>query len=162
VPQLPDLDRVSDAEKDTLIRALWAQVQALAARVAALEAKLAEPSKTPDNSSLPPAKGQKPNRPEKAERIGPRAGSLGRKGGGRPLACDPDETVTAKPAACAHCQTAFSDADQILHGRYDKIDLPLVRPMVTRVERYAGTADAVAVSPWRRSPRDWKTARHSA
>ena len=25
-----------------------------------------------------------------------------------------------------------------LHGRYDKIDLPLVCPMVTRVERYAG------------------------
>jgi transposase len=138
VPQLPDLDLLSHAEKDTLIRALWAQVQALTARIAALEAKLAEPSKTPDNSSLPPAKGQKPNRPEKAKRVGPRAGSLGRKGGGRPLACDPDETVTAKPAACAHCQTAFTSADQVLHGRYDKIDLPLVRPMVTRVERYAG------------------------
>ena len=26
----------------------------------------------------------------------------------------------------------------MLHGRYDKIDLPLVRPVVTRVERYAG------------------------
>jgi hypothetical protein len=26
----------------------------------------------------------------------------------------------------------------VLHGRYDKIDLPVVRPVVTRVERYAG------------------------
>ena len=26
----------------------------------------------------------------------------------------------------------------MLHGRYDKIDLPVVRPVVTRVERYAG------------------------
>ena len=26
----------------------------------------------------------------------------------------------------------------MLHGRYDKIDLPMVRPVVTRVERYAG------------------------
>ena len=95
-------------------------------------------SKTPDNSSLPPSKGQKPNKPEKAKRIGPRQGSLGRKGGGRPLACDPDETVTAKAGACAHCQAALTDADQVLHGRYDKIDLPLVRPVVTRVERYAG------------------------
>ena len=50
----------------------------------------------------------------------------------------PDETVTARPASCAHCQAAFTDADQVLHGRYDKIDLPVVRPMVTRVERYAG------------------------
>jgi transposase len=90
------------------------------------------------NSSLPPSKGQKPNHPEKTERIGPRKGSLGRKGGGRPLACDPDETVTAKALVCAHCQAALTDADQRLHGRYDKIDLPPVRPVVTRVERYAG------------------------
>ena len=138
MPELPDLNHLSQAEKDALIRALWAQVQSLTARVAALEARLGEPSKTPDNSSLPPSKGQKPNKPENARRVGPRPGSLGRKGGGRPLACDPDETVTAKPVACAHCQAVLTDADQVLHGRYDKIDLPVVRPMVTRVERYAG------------------------
>ena len=136
--ELPDLNHLSHAEKDALIRALWAQVQSLTARVAALEARLGEPSKTPDNSSLPPSKGQKPNKPENAKRVGPRPGSLGRKGGGRPLACDPDETVTAKPVACAHCQAVLTDADQVLHGRYDKIDLPVARPMVTRVERYAG------------------------
>jgi transposase len=67
VPQLPNLDHLSHAEKDTLIRALWTQVQVLTARVAALEAKLGEPSKTPDNSSLPPSKGQKPSRPEKGQ-----------------------------------------------------------------------------------------------
>jgi transposase len=72
VPQLPNLDHLSHAEKDALIRALWAQVQSLTARVAALEAKLNEPAKTPDNSGLPPSKGQKPNQPGKAKRIGPR------------------------------------------------------------------------------------------
>jgi transposase len=66
VPQLPNLDHLSHAEKDARIRALWTQVQRLTARVAALEARLGEPSKTPDNSSLPPSKGQKPNQPEKA------------------------------------------------------------------------------------------------
>jgi transposase len=138
VTELPDLDRLSHAEKDALIRALWSQVQSLTARVAALEAKLDEPSKTPDNSSLPPSKGQKPNCPEKSKRVGPRKGSLGRKGGGRPLALCPDETVTAKAPSCAHCRAALTEADQVLHGRYDKIDLPVVRPVVTRVERYAG------------------------
>jgi transposase len=138
VPQLPDLNHLSHAEKDALIRALWAQVQGLTARVGELEAKAGEPGKTPDNSSLPPSKGQKPNQPEKAKRVGPRPGSLGRKGGGRPLTCTPDETVTVKATACAHCQAALTDADQVLHGRYDKIDLPPVRPVVTRVERYAG------------------------
>jgi transposase len=138
VPQLPDLNHLSHAEKDALIRALWAQVQGLTARVAELEAKAGEPGKTPDNSSLPPSKGQKPNQPEKAKRVGPRLGSLGRKGGGRALTCKPDQTIIAKAVACAHCQAALTDADQVLHGRYDKIDLPPVRPVVTRVERYAG------------------------
>jgi transposase len=54
------------------------------------------------------------------------------------LATDPDQTVIAKATTCAHCRTALSDGDQTLHGRYDKIDLPPVRPVVTRVERYAG------------------------
>jgi transposase len=138
VPQLPNLDHLSHAEKDALIRALWQRLEAAERRIAELEARLAEPGKTPDNSSLPPSKGQKPNRAEKAKRVGPRQGSLGREGGGRPLACDPDQTVTAKAPACIHCHAALADADQVLHGRYDKIDLPVVRPVVTRVERYAG------------------------
>ena len=136
--QLPDLSRLTHEEKDALIRALWAQVQALTARVAALEAKLGMPPKTPDNSSLPPSKGQKANRPDKAKREGPRKGSLGREGGGRTLTAEPDEVVLAKPTRCWHCQAAFSEADQTLEARYDKIDLPKVRPVVTRVERYAG------------------------
>jgi transposase len=136
--ELPDLSRLTHEEKDALIRALWAQVQALTARVAELEAKLDVPPKTPDNSSLPPSKGQKPNRPEKGKRRGPRPGSLGRMGGGRLLAENPDETVSAKPVRCAHCQAALGEADHVLHGRYDKIDLPPVAPVVTRVERFAG------------------------
>jgi len=138
VTELPDLSRLSHNEKDALIHALWAQVQALTARVAALEARLGTPAKTPDNSSVPPSKGQKPNRPDKAKRFGPRKGSLGRDGGGRELTAEPDDTVIAKAARCRHCQAAFADADQTLDARYDKIDLPPVRPVVTRVERYAG------------------------
>jgi transposase len=138
VPELPNLDHLSHAQKDDLIRALWQRLGGAERRIAELEARLAEPGKTPDNSSLPPSKGQKPDQPDKAKRIGPRQGSLGRKGGGRPLVCHPDQTVTAKAPACAHCHAALTDADQVLHGRYDKIDLPVVRPVVTRVERYAG------------------------
>ncbi len=143
--ELPDPSQLTHDEKDALIRALWAQVQALTAqvqtlvaRVAELEAKLGEPPKTPDNSSLPSSKSQKPNRAERSKRHGPRPGSLGRMGDGRALATTPDEIVCAKPVRCVHCQAALSDADHVLHGRYDKIDLPQVAPVVTRVERYAG------------------------
>jgi transposase len=138
VPVLPDLSQLSHAEKDALILALWQRLDAAERRIAELEAKLAEPPKTPDNSSLPPSKGQKPNQAEKPRRTGPRQGSLGRKGGGRPLACDPDATVIAKALACMHCRAALTDAEQVLHDLYDKIDLPPVRPVVTRVERYVG------------------------
>jgi len=136
--RLPDLTSLSHDEKDALIRALWAQVQALTARVAELEAKLGVPPKAPDTSSLPPSQGKKPNRGDRPARTGPRRGSLGRKGGGRHLAEAPDETITARPSRCAHCQAALGDADQTLAARFDKLDLPKVTPMVTRVERYAG------------------------
>ncbi len=136
--ELPDLSQLTHDEKDALIRALWAQVQALTVRVAELEVKLDGPPKTPDNSSLPPSRGQKPNRPEKGKRQGPRPGSLGRIGGGRALATTPDEIVCAKPVRCVHCQAMLGEADHVLHGRYDKIDLPQVAPVVTRVEHYAG------------------------
>jgi len=49
-------------EKDALIAALVARIEALVARIAELEAKLAC-AKTPDNSSVPPSKGQKPSEP---------------------------------------------------------------------------------------------------
>ncbi|MBF0307694.1 MAG: IS66 family transposase [Alphaproteobacteria bacterium] len=148
----PDLSQLSHEQKDALIYALLDRVDALVAEVAALraenaalkarvaelEAKLNEPPKTPGNSSTPPSKGQKANRDAKEKRQGPRAGSVGRKGGGRTLAEEPDQVVTATAASCRHCGTALAGGDQVLHGRYDKIDLPPVRPVVTRVERYAG------------------------
>jgi transposase len=142
VTQLPDLNQLSHAEKDALIHALWAQVQALTVRVAELEARLGGPGKNSDNSSQPPSRDQKANREDKAKRQGPRRGSLGRKGGGRALSPHPDETVIARPMCCARCQAAFAAADHSLIDRFDKIDLPKVVPMVTRVELYAGHCQA--------------------
>jgi len=136
-----DLSKLSHAEKDALILTLVARLEEAHKLIAELRARiddLTRPGKTPDNSSVPPSKGQKPNRPDKAKRDGPRRGSLGRTGGGRVLAAEPDEVVIAKPARCRHCQHVFAAGEHTLDGRYDKIDLPKVRPMVTRVERYSG------------------------
>ena len=107
--KLPDLDHLSHAEKDALIRAVWQRLEAAERRMADLEARLAEPVKTAGNSSLPPSKGQKPDRPEKTKRAGPRQGSLGRKGGGRELVCHPDQTVITTAPAWVLSQTFWAD-----------------------------------------------------
>ena len=81
--KLPDLSDLSHSEKDALIRALWAQIQALTMRVAELEAKLGVQAKNSDNSSQPPSHDKKANRDDKANRQGPRQDSPSRKAGGR-------------------------------------------------------------------------------
>ena len=63
-----DLGKLTVAEKDDLILTLLplvGQLEAALARITELEARLAafeHPPKTPDNSSPPPSKGQKPDR----------------------------------------------------------------------------------------------------
>ena len=137
VPPLPDLTTLTSVQKDALIITLWEQVVPLKARLTALEQRL-EPPKTPDNSSVPPSKGQKANRAETSKPAGPGKGSLGRKGGSRSLMAEPDQMVSAKAAGCRYCGTVLGEADHHLHSRCDRIELPRVRPVVTRVERYAG------------------------
>src|SRR4051812_13296653 len=60
------------SRQDALISALMARIEALVeqnaqltARIAELEATLGLPPKTPDNSSTPPSKGQKPSGPSR-------------------------------------------------------------------------------------------------
>ena len=53
MPALPDVIQLSHAEKETLILALWQRLEEAERRIAELEAMLAEPPKTPNNSSLP-------------------------------------------------------------------------------------------------------------
>jgi len=119
----PDLSRLSSEEKDTLILALLE-------RVAALEAKIGQPPKTPGNSSLPPSRGQKANRPPRQKR--PRRKRDG-PGVTRSLAAAADRTVDCHAQGCAHCGTVVASDRQRLRHAYDHIELPPIRPIVTRV-----------------------------
>jgi len=130
----PDLSRLDDAAKDALILALLEQNRALAARVADLEARLSLPPKTPDNSSTPPSKGQKANREERRAA----ARRKGRPGVSRKLAERPDEVRDAFAAACPRCACALCEADQADAHEYDHIDIPPIRPHVTRVRLHRG------------------------
>lgn len=134
-----DLSRLSPAEKDDLILSLLplvGQLEAALTRIAELEKRLAvfeRPAKTPDNSSLPPSKGQKPDRP-----TGDRPPRKSRPGVGRALEPSPDHIVDAKLDACPHCAAAFPAEQQAPQQVYDRIQLPLIKPDVTRVRLFGG------------------------
>ena len=115
------------------IEAQAQQISVLTARIAVLEAKLAAPAKTPDNSGIPPSKGQKPNLPDRPKK--PRGG---RPGVARALAEHPDRIIEATLAACPHCAHAFGPSDLSAIHAYDHIDLPPLRPIVTRLNRHRG------------------------
>ena len=132
--ELPDIKQLDVEAKDALIVVLWEEVQKLRLQL------VKKPKKTSKNSSLPPAKGFKAQvkSKDKVSKV-KRAGSIGREGGGRPLSEHPDQTITAKINSCQGCGTNLSSSLQQLIQRYEKIDIPPIKPVVTRVERYSCT-----------------------
>jgi transposase len=138
--ELPPLDGLSHKEKDALIHLLWDELQRLRATVERHEAQLAaqNPAKTSENSSQPPSKGFKANKAKSKQ--GSKAGKKRGKhsSGGRPLSANPDQTVVAHAQQCPHCSSAVSREEQKLRAIYERIELPIVPPQVTRVERYGG------------------------
>ena len=110
-----------------------------------LGSKLEKLKKDAHNSSIPPSKAYKANKAASPPRGVRRQASIGRAGGGRPLHPDPNQTVIARVKVCPHCSQEVSLEAQKLHAVYDKIDIPPVHPIVTRVRQYGG-----AVCPvWR-------------
>lgn len=142
---LPDLSTLSHAEKDALIIALWQQVEALSKRVAELEARLGDPPKSSSNSSQPPSRDRKSNRPPRPPGAR-REASVGRAGGGRLLHPEPDRIVEAWAKLCPHCASGIDAAAQQAMAVYDKIELPPVRPVVTRVLLHGGRCPCCAAS----------------
>jgi transposase len=127
----PMVLRIVEQNASLLVRLdeLLAQNATLLARVAELEAKLGQPPKTPANSSLPPAKGQKSNAPEQPARKKTRKG---RPGVARQLCPDPDRTRDIFADACG-CGATLPPAGQELAHAYDHLDLPPIKPITTRI-----------------------------
>ena len=115
------------------IRVLTEQNAALLARVAELEARLNVPPKTPDNSSLPPSKGQKADRREKLKKR-----RKGRPGVARELCPNPDHVREVYATTCTSCSAPLTPADQPDVHAYDHIDLPPIKPVTTRVHQHSG------------------------
>ena len=119
--ELPDLVKLSVAEKDALIRELWplralvrdlaAQITVLQLKVTELEAKLATNSR---NSSKPPSSdGLNKPKPKSLRKRGerPTGGQNGHKGHGLKQVAEPDRIVKHPPPThCADCRRPLPEA----------------------------------------------------
>jgi transposase len=149
----PDLSLLDSAGKDALILALierlnklTAQVERLEAEVTALRAENAElraklnlPPKNPNNSSIPPSRGQKASEEEKRKPKGkPHAGVS------RELHPNPTQVRTFEATHCEHCHADVSGVEQQPVHAYDRIEIPEIKPDVTRVVLMGGSCPCCA------------------
>mgnify|MGYP001319136188 FL=1 len=144
----PPLHVLTEAEKNDLLLAQYEMIERMAARISELEALVGKPRKTSKNSHIPPSKddfGKGGGRGRK-----PKGGKRPlREGSHRPLAEAPDKTERMMAGTCSHCGTDVSGQTQRCRHRYDHIDLPPIRPVVTRVELLGGRVTAHGVG-WSR------------
>jgi transposase len=124
------------------LRAVEAELAAAQARNAEREAELARrggPPKTPQNSSTPPSKGWKRERPagEGAKRGPP----FGHSGTSRRRA-DPAWVVLCQPTHCAGCGQDLAATPQERVGVSQVVELPPVQPVVFEAWRYAASCPA--------------------
>lgn len=121
---------------------LEAEVTTLRAENAALRARLEQPPKTPANSSVPPAKGFKPNRAarrqaaeaEPALSRGPKPGHRGISRS-RVAAAALDTIIVCRPETCDACGDALPATGGVVVGRRQLVDLPPLRLLVTEARR---------------------------
>ena len=144
-----DGDSFDSLDREGLIGVILTQVQAIerfVAELAALRsenaelrAKLDQPPKTPDNSSVPPSRGQKPSAwAEDRPKRKPHAGAH------RPLHPDPTRTRDILATSCQRCGADVSQTTQRPRESYDRIEIPEIKPDVTRVILHGGVCPCCA------------------
>jgi transposase len=126
------------------IAALEAALAAALARLTELEAKLTVPPKTPENSSLPPARAFKADRAaqrrvaraegEPAPKRGPKPGHRG-VSRSRVPAARVDQVLVCRPQQCGGCGTVLPQTGGKVVGRQQVIELPPVQPRVLELQR---------------------------
>jgi transposase len=135
----PDLSALDHAAKDALILALMARLDRLEAENAVLRARLGDPPKTPENSSLPPSLGAKASSSEAAK-----AKAKPHGGAHRGLHPNPTRRIDARAWRCEHCAADLSAVHQGAVESYDHIEIPAIAPDVTRVVLHGGVCPCCA------------------
>jgi transposase len=126
------------------IPALETSLTAALARISELEARHGGPRKTPENSSLPPARGFKADRAarrraaklegEPAAKRGPKPGHRG-VSRSRVDSASVHQIVVCRPQQCGSCGTTLPETGGKVVGRQQVVELPPVRPLVVELQR---------------------------
>jgi transposase len=132
-----ELAKRSNAELIEIILSLNAENEQLKRRLAEMEKQQQQPAKTPQNSSVPPAAGQKANRKKtKKQRSKSKRGAKpGHKGQSR-RRTKPDVVIECQLDKCPDCDADLSEVEQKLIGRSQVVEIPPIQPVVVEAERY--------------------------
>jgi transposase len=114
-----------------LVQTLVASVQSLQERVAELERRLNQNS---GNSSQPPSRDQKANRPKGHGR--PRGGKPGHVRAVRTLSDTPDQVLEFRVPTCRRCQTDLRTVAPHKVIRHQVTELPIVRSVVIETRQH--------------------------
>jgi transposase len=144
-----DRDELGVLSREELLELVRRQQEELAAREAAIErrdekireleeelSQFRRPAKTPENSSVPPSRGQKANRAERRGRKpGPKRGHVGVSR----ERSEPDVVVECRPRACDGCGEPLPETGGRQVGRSQVTELPPFAPVVIEGWQYAMT-----------------------
>ena len=144
-----DCDELGGLSREELLELVRRQQEELAAREAAierrdekireLEAELSQfrqPVKTPENSSVPPSRGQKANRADgRRRKPGPKRGHVGVSR----VRSEPDVVVECRPTACGGCGEPLPHTGGRRVGQSQVTELPSFAPVVIEAWQYALT-----------------------
>src|SRR3954447_5825988 len=150
-----DRDELGGLSREELLELVRRQREELAAREAAIErrdekireleeelSQFRRPVKTPENSSVPPSRGQKANRAERRGRKpGPKRGHVG----ASRVRSEPAVVVACRPSACAGCGEALPRTGGRRVGRSQVTELPSFAPVVVEGWQYAMTCEHCGV-----------------
>jgi len=135
-----EFGQLSKAQLIEIIIQQQGLIEKLQAQIAELQQfinRLAQPPKDSSNSSVPPSKTRKPNRPGRKpkKKRGPKQGHQGRSRKRQA----PDVIVECRPTACNHCGAQLPQTGGRLLGTSQVVELPPVRPVVVEARRYHAT-----------------------
>jgi transposase len=141
-----DLAGLSPAQLIELVQRLREELAERDAAIERRDAKLREleeelaqcrrPAKTPENSSVPPSRGQKANRTKRrGQKRGPKRGHVGVSR----VRGEPELVVICRPTVCAGCGGPLPETGGRRVGRSQVVELPPVWPVIVEAQQYAVT-----------------------